>query len=142
MGSNPTPASDAPSEDVFRFLEEAAPDIAYLPIVWNTYRYHDELLHRNINYVGAEVIFTSEDAQVASVEMIERMHQDGKLIWVNAFDLGRHKLASGHSDSTSLTGAPEKGWGWLADKGFDIIQTDWAGKVIDYLKQNQKYYHI
>ena len=121
-------------------MEEAAPDVAYLPIVWNTYHHHEELLRRNINYVGAEVIFTSENAQVASDEMIERMHGDGKLIWVNAFDLGRHKLTAGHSDDVSLNESPDQGWGWLADRVFDMIQTNWGGEVIDYLKRSQKYY--
>ena len=25
----------------------------------------------------------------------------------------------------AITGDPEFGWGWLVDKGFDILQTDW-----------------
>mgnify|MGYP000494321345 CR=1 FL=1 len=33
----------------------------------------------------------------------------------------RVPLAAGHSDDVSLTDDPAKGWGWLADKGFDII---------------------
>ena len=131
----------APSEEVFRFLEEVAPDIAFLPIVKNTFPYHEGLLHRNLNYVGAEFVFDIEDAEVASEEMIARMHRDSKLIWVNAIIFNhRHQLAAGHSDNTALSESPDKGWGWLADRGFDIIQTDWSGMLIDYLKQSNKYY--
>lgn len=131
-----------PSEEVFRFLEEVAPDIAYLPIVKNNYRHHEELMRRNIHYVGAEFVFDTEDAELASDEMIERMHRSGKLIWANAIIFNhRHQLAAGHSDNTALSESPDKGWGWLADRGFDIIQTDWAGMLIDYLKRNNKYYH-
>ena len=132
----------APSEDVFRFLEEVAPDMAYLPIVKNTYRYHEELMRRSINYVGAEFVFDHEDAEVAGEAMKERMHQDDKLIWVNAIVFNeRHQLAAGHSDNTALSESLDKGWGWLADQGFDMIQTDWAGMMIDYLKRSNKYYH-
>jgi glycerophosphoryl diester phosphodiesterase len=34
----------------------------------------------------------------------------------------------------------DKGWGWLSDKGFDFIQTDWPMMLIDYLKKANKYY--
>ena len=30
-------------------------------------------------------------------------------------------------------GDPDNGWGWIADKGFDIIQTDWSLPLRQYL---------
>ena len=36
---------------------------------------------------------------------------------------GNFYLAAGHDDDTSVLGHPEQGWGWLMDRGFDIIQT-------------------
>ena len=33
---------------------------------------------------------------------------------------------------------PAKGWGWLADRGFDIIQTDWALPLRMYLDETGK----
>lgn len=130
-----------PSEKVFSLLEEVAPDIPYLPIVKNTYSLHEELMRRKLNYIGAEVVFPSEDAEVAQPELIEKMHRDGKLVWANSIIYNyRDQLAAGHSDDTALSESPEKGWGWLADRGFDIIQTDWPQMLIDYLKQSNKYY--
>ena len=35
------------------------------------------------------------------------------------------QLSGGHSDDTAFTVSPEYGWGWLVDKGYDILQTDW-----------------
>ncbi|MBQ1216649.1 MAG: glycerophosphodiester phosphodiesterase, partial [Clostridia bacterium] len=35
----------------------------------------------------------------------------------------------------SLLQDPSVGWGWLADRGFDIIQTDWLMQCDTYLKQ-------
>jgi hypothetical protein len=32
-------------------------------------------------------------------------------------------------------GNPDYGWGWLAKKNFDIIQTDWLTQCDAYLKE-------
>ena len=52
------------------------------------------------------------------------------------------QIAAGHSDDTALTVSEELGWGWLADRGVDLIQTDWPMMLIDYLKRTQKYYKV
>ena len=131
----------APSEKVHRVLEEVASDIPYLPIVKNNFTLHEELMKRNINYVGAEMVFTSEDAQCISPEIMDQMHRDGKLVWGNAIIYNyRDQLSAGHSDDTALSEDPDKGWGWLADHGFDFIQTDWPQMLVNYLKESGKYY--
>ena len=131
----------APSEKVLQVLEAVAPDIPFLPIVKNSYPQHEELMRRGINYIGAEFVFTKEDAEVASAEMIDRMHRDGKLVWANAIIYNyKDQLSAGHSDDTSLSQSPDLGWGWLADRGYDIVQTDWPQMMIDYLKASGRYY--
>ena len=74
-------------------------------------------------------------------EFIDKMHRDDILVWANSIVFS-HKvqLAGGHSDDTSLTESEEEGWGWIADRGFDMIQTDWPGMLIDYLKKTDRYY--
>ena len=38
----------------------------------------------------------------------------------------RTVLTAGHSDDRATAGRdPEGAWGWLADCGYDFIQTDW-----------------
>lgn len=128
----------APSEKVFRVLEELAPELPFMPIVRDTHPWHAELMKRNLCYVGAEVLFREDSAAVASPEFIETMHRDGKLVWVNAIIYNyREQLCAGHSDDRSLCGDPDGGWGWLARRGFDLIQTDWTQMMLDYLK-NEK----
>lgn len=129
------------SERVLNVLEEVAPDIPFMPIVRNTHEQHESLMKRPINYIGAEVLFEHEDADVASLQFIDRMHRDGKLVWANSiiYDY-REQLAAGHSDDTALTQDEEIGWGWLADRGFDFIQTDWPIMLINYLKSSGRYY--
>lgn len=130
-----------PSETVFTVLKELAPELPFLAVVNETHPLHEKLMQSGINYIGAEVLFESDDSEVASHEFIERMHRDGKLIWVNSiiYDY-RIQLTAGHSDDTALCQDMELGWGWLARRGFDFIQTDWTGMLIDYLeKQNLRY---
>ncbi len=130
-----------PTEKVLSVLEEVAPDLPFMPIVKDTHPLHGDLMRRNIRYVGAEVLFTEESAEVASPEFIEMMHRDGKLVWVNAIIYNyRRQLSAGHSDDRSLCGDPADGWGWLARRGFDFIQTDWMQMMTEYLKKENLLY--
>ena len=106
-------------------VEKYAPDLYYMSIVTDEDHTHEQMKQRKINYVGAEVLFKNENAPVASKEYIDMMHSEGKIVWVNAlvYDY-RAVLAAYHNDDISMIEDPEKGWGWLADRGFDLIQTD------------------
>lgn len=123
------------NEKVLSVLEEVAPDVPFMPIVRDTHPEHENLMRRKINYIGAEVLFREESAEVASPAFLDRMHNDGKLVWVNAIIYNyREQLSAGHSDDRSLTGDPADGWGWLAKHGFDLIQTDWPLMMREYLE--------
>ena len=129
------------SEKVLSILREVAPDIPYMPIVTDKHPHHKELLSSGINYIGVECCFSSDSAEVASEGFIERMHNDGTLVWANSIIFSHRKqLAGGHSDDTALTKSEDDGWGWLADRGYDFIQTDWPGMLRDYLIKSGKYY--
>lgn len=131
----------APTPTVFRMLEELAPELPYIPIVCFKHECHEELLRRNINYLGVEVIFYSEEDEVARPEFLARMHRENTLVWANAIIYNyKEQLSAGHSDDTAIGGNPEFGWGWHARHGFDFMQTDWPGMAIQYLKQNGIYY--
>ena len=112
-----------------------------MPVVSEDHPTHELLKSRNINYVGAEVLFNSEDSKVCSPGFMDMMHREGKLVWVNSiiYDY-KAQLSAGHSDDTALSESMDKGWGWLADRGFDMIQTDWPLMLINYLKETGKYY--
>lgn len=129
------------NEKVTALLEELCPELPYMPIVRDSHPHHDELMKRSINYIGAEVLFADESSPLAGEAFIEKMHAVGKLVWVNAI-IYNHKvqLAAGHSDDTALSQSEDMGWGWLADKGYDIIQTDWTGMLTEYLKRTDRYY--
>lgn len=129
------------SKNVLSVLENLCPELPYVPIVSEKHPMHKGLMKMNINYMGAEVLFENDNSYLASDEFIDMMHRDGKLVWVNSiiYDY-KEQLAGGHSDDSALTVSEDYGWGWLADRGFDFIQTDWTMMLIDYLKRSGKYY--
>ena len=117
-------------------VEKYAPDLAYMAIVKEEDTTYEEIKKRNINYVGVEVVFEKETAPVAQKEYIDFMHKEGKLIWANAIVYNfKDVLAAGHTDDISLAEDPQKGWGWIADKGYDIIQTDFLLPCRQFLEQ-------
>lgn len=129
------------TEDVLRVLEEVAPELPFMPIVREVHPWHEALRNRDINYVGVECLFQNDDSYLASSEFMGRMHRDGKLIWVNAIIYDYlEQLSGGHSDDTALCVDMEDGWGWLADRSIDMIQTDWTGLLIQFLKDTNRYY--
>ena len=119
-------------------VEKYASDLAYMAIVKEEDTTYEEIKKRNINYVGVEVVFEKETAPVAQKEYIDFMHKEGKLIWANAIVYNfKDVLAAGHTDDISLAEDPQKGWGWIADKGYDIIQTDFLLPCRQFLEQTE-----
>lgn len=117
-------------------VEKYAPDIPFMTIARDGLDVHEEMMRRNIRYVGIECLFATEDSPVASKEFLDRLHKDGKIVWANAIVYNYHTvLTAGHNDDISVTEDPELGWGWLADSGFDLIQTDFIYQCRDFLER-------
>ncbi len=128
-----------PSEQSLKMVETFAPEYDYMPIFMEKDCAFDKIENMNINCVGAELVFASEDAEIAQDSYIEKLHKKGKIVWMNSLVYSsKVPLAAGHSDDISLTDDPEKGWGWLVDKGADIIQTDWTYHCVDFLKNRKR----
>ncbi len=126
-------------KNAFDMVEAIAPELPYMPIISETDTFTDDLLKRNINFIGAEVLFKTEQSQTASPEYIRYMHNKGLLLWANSIVYNyKAVLSAGHSDDASLTGDPYTGWGWLVDRGYDIIQTDWTLPTQLYLDSIHK----
>ena len=120
-------------------VETYAPDIPYMTIANTEDTTHEAMMKRSINYVGTEVLFETEDAPVASAEYLNQMHHDGKIVWSNAIVYNyRAVLSAHHNDDISLTEDPAKGWGWLADHGFDLMQTDFLFPCKHFLETTRR----
>jgi len=116
-------------------LEKIAPDLAVMPVIDHEDNLTEYALEKNINYIGAEVLFSSDNDKVVSDEYIKDMHEKGLMIYGNAivYDI-RANISAGHTDDIALDGNPEHGWGWFVKKKFDVIQTDWCMMLKNYLK--------
>lgn len=120
-------------EDWFAQVQQIAPDLPYM-VITRQDTFSDSLKRRPLRFIGNEVLFTSDDDPLASAQYVQKMHDNGLLVWVNAIIYNyRDVLAAGHSDDISVIGREDEGWGWLADRGYDIIQTDWTLALKRYL---------
>ncbi|MBQ8813712.1 MAG: glycerophosphodiester phosphodiesterase family protein [Lachnospiraceae bacterium] len=117
-------------------VETYAPDIPFMGLTRSGLDVHEELMRRRLRYVGLETLFAEENAENASEQFIRHLHADGKIVWVNAIVYNyKAVLAGGHNDDISLSEDPEFGWGWLADRGFDLIQTDFVYQCRRFLEE-------
>lgn len=112
-----------------------APDFMFMPLIWHKDDVTDMLIENGVNVIGAELLFHAENEDCASDEYIKKMHDKGLLLWGNSIIYNEKDVISAHhTDDISLYDNPDKGWGWLIDKGFDFIQTDWLLMLKDYIK--------
>ena len=124
-----------PIPGILKIIEELAHDYMFMPIYMEEDITSEMIERMNINYIGAELVFKTEQSPVVQPEYIEKMKRNGKTLWGNAVLYNYMiPLSAGHTDDVSLIETPDKGWGWLVDHGFDIIQTDWTYQCCKYLK--------
>ena len=123
-----------PDPRVLGVIEEHAADMPFMGIV-RSEADCEAFFKRQIRLEGFEVLFRTDDSPLASPAFAARQHDTGRLLWANAivYDF-RDVIAAGHSDDRAMTGDPEGSWGWLADRGFDFIQTDWVRDCADFLE--------
>lgn len=111
-------------------------------------RDYPELYHL-VNYIPLVLPTDTIDRQLESYKQIEPTYylysfqqEDSLLLSTvtntssKAYAIATTQVArycAGHTDSISLSN-PEQGWGWVVDRGFNAICTDYPEKLIDYLK--------
>lgn len=121
-------------EESLAKVEKYASDLMFVPLVRSKDDITENLLKRNINLIGVEILFRNDDEECISDEYIKSMHDKGLLIWANSIIYNEDDIVNGyHSDDASLTDSPDKGWGWLIDKNVDFIQTDWLLMLKNYI---------
>lgn len=119
-----------------KIMEELAPDMMYMPICKEEDTITEALEQMDVNFMGVELVFAKDDSPLVDDAYLKMHHDKGRLIWCNAILYNCLKpLSGGHTDDISVTGDPDGGWGWIADKGFDIIQTDWTMPLRHYLNE-------
>lgn len=120
-------------------VEKFAPDLMYCTMAWHEDTVSEKLLKRNVNFIGVEALFDRDSDPIISDTYIRWMHDHCLLVWTNSIVYNEEEvIAAGHTDDISLVDSPEKGWGWLADKNIDFIQTDWLLDLRCYMERREK----
>lgn len=145
-----------------RYLQQMADQsepFLYMPVVW--YPEEVALAERyDLNMVAVEIIGYREDAPIMDAGYLQELKEKGLVRLISSLTLAnpladveeefrkwgqsRMKdavldrnilLSGGHDDDTSILGDPDKGWGWLVERGFNAIQTDWTLALNLYLRE-------
>ena len=123
--------------EVLDILENYAADMQFLLITRDPADI-EKIAKRKLRYVGVEMLWTSDSDPLCQSEVINALHEAGKVVWGNSIVYNyKDILSADHTDDTALLEAPEKGWGWFCTHGFDIIQTDWLLACDAYLKSRK-----
>lgn len=116
-------------------LEKCAPDLAFMPVLSRKDNFTEYALEKNVNYIGAEILFETDNDEVVSDKYIEKMHKLGLMLYANAIVYNEEaNIAAGHTDDIALAGDKETGWGWYLKKKIDIVQTDWCQMLKNYIQ--------
>ncbi len=123
-------------EQGMKWLEQHDYKATIIPMITDDqYIEHFRKFPSRVNVPIVEIFIHQESDAVIQEEFIKELHGRGILVWANALTLSdRFTLCAWHDDNQSLIEGPEKGWGWLVDRGIDIIQTDWPQELNQYLK--------
>lgn len=128
----------APQAKYLDIVEAFCADMPYMAIVKNPEEI-EIARSRKLRYVGTEVLFSEDSSPMASPAFIKAQHDAGLLVWCNAIVYNyRAVLAGGHSDDRSVLGDPDGSWGWIADRGFDLMQTDRVLEAALYLDKTAR----
>ncbi|MFT2010543.1 glycerophosphodiester phosphodiesterase family protein [Pontibacter sp. 13R65] len=77
-----------------------------------------------------ELVFKTDTSAV--LRDIDQIKRTGARVWVNS--LWPSLNASHHDDLAVEGGKADESWGWLLEKGFNIIQTDRPAELLAYLR--------
>lgn len=109
----------------------------FMPICKDNAMYHTaigECGKRDITVRGFEVIYRSEDDMFADPDFIADERKKGRFVWVNSIDLdGDPDMCAEHGDQYAMFDDMDKHWGFLTDRGYRVIQTDWPEVLKTYL---------
>ncbi len=119
--------SRQPVEEVLEFFQSREKAVHYMHIITDENLDQLDELFKRFPPVAIEILFHKKTDLVLSAPVLEKMRNRAN-IWVNSLDDAEN---AGHNDALSLID-PDQGWGWLLDRGINIIQTDYPKKALLY----------
>ncbi len=111
-------------------------DCMFIPMVKAAEYLKDvDILRKKMLVVAVETVPQSPEDSLFADETFAWIRERHMKVWCNSLSLARRLVyGAGYDDLKSLTGGGAAGWGVLAAKGVDIIQTDWPAEVDAFLR--------
>lgn len=121
------------TENIYGELLE---DVVYIPGIHHSNRDIPTYINdfERSPYKPSCYAFWIKDEQSEVLSHIPQAEQWGSRIWINTVDA---KQCAGHTDDVSLSD-PKAGWGWALDKGANILLTDKAAELLQYLQSKNR----
>lgn len=122
------------NEAACRFAE-AHPDALFVPMVREPETLEwVERLRGTVRVPALEILPEAPDDPIFQPEVFEWLHSRGIKVWCNSLSLAKRLVyGGGYDDLKALRFGGGESWGVLAEKGVDIIQTDWPYEAKQYL---------
>ena len=87
------------------------------------------------------IAFGLKVAKLPKDEIHDRVYEMLNIVGLHGYAHRKvDQLSGGHSDDSALAHDMEYGWGWFAERPFDVIQTDWPMMLVNFLKETGRYY--
>ena len=122
-------------EEVRRDLKGYLSKIYFMPIINLDVPLANKILddyQKNLKPVAVELVFASDTSNVLT--RLETIKQRGSRVWINAL---WGNLNANHDDERAVAD-PAGSYGWLVNKGANIIQTDRPAWLLKYLQSRQQ----
>lgn len=128
---------DWPYEKARCIFGAALDSVIYCPVIEdripNLVAYVEEYIER-LHPVAFQFRMSSLETQ--AYRMLPRVLESGSRAFVAA--TWPHHTA-GHDDNISIFQHPSEGWGWLIERGFTILETNFPKDFIQYLRSEQRH---
>lgn len=128
---------DWPYEKARRIFGTALDSVIYCPVVEdripNLATYVDEYV-RELHPVAFQFRMASLEGE--SYRLLPRVLNAGSRAFV-ASTWPNH--TAGHDDLVSIFQRPSQGWGWLIDRGFTILETNFPKDLLQYLQSERRH---
>lgn len=86
----------------------------------------ERVLSCGLNVAAMEMLYEDEQSELLDPALHAQLHAMGILLWSNAIRIKEDwNRSAHHDDNGAILDNPDVHWGWLIERGFDIIQTDW-----------------
>lgn len=128
---------DWPYEKAKSIFGEDLDKVIYVPVIEdkipNLSSYVDEYI-KNLKPFAFQ--FRMESVNSKTYKQLSKVLKSGSKAFV-ASTWKKH--TANHDDLVSIFERPSKGWGWLINEGFSIIETNYPKDLIQYLKSEYKH---